>query len=270
MKKILFPTDFSPTAENAFHYALALADAMDAKVDVMTIYQLPFADFSNVPANMIEEMIQQQEASANEKLVLLKGGYMGGYPERIGDMRAVYSIFVAEEVAEVAEDEEYDLIVMGTRGEHNVLEKIMGSITTQTMMNARCPVLAVPEAAQFRPVSVIAYATDFVPSDAEAVNTLVDFAKAMDAEVHFVHVDTKGGDKAGEIETQHRFFANMDFSVVNSPSVIEGVQRYIQEYDAQILALCSPRRSVWERLFHSSFTKRMTFHSDIPVLVFRE
>ena len=41
MKKILFPTDFSPTAENAFLYALALAAAMKAHLTLIHVYELP-------------------------------------------------------------------------------------------------------------------------------------------------------------------------------------------------------------------------------------
>ena len=54
MKKILFPTDFSPTAVNAFEYALALAKDLDATIDLMTVYHLPVADASSVPPQYVD------------------------------------------------------------------------------------------------------------------------------------------------------------------------------------------------------------------------
>ncbi|MEL6275916.1 MAG: universal stress protein, partial [Bacteroidota bacterium] len=41
MKKILFPTDFSPAATQAYIYALQLAKAIDASIVTLHAYQLP-------------------------------------------------------------------------------------------------------------------------------------------------------------------------------------------------------------------------------------
>ena len=41
MKKLLFPTDFSETANNAFVYALKMAKSIDAEVIVLHVYDLP-------------------------------------------------------------------------------------------------------------------------------------------------------------------------------------------------------------------------------------
>jgi nucleotide-binding universal stress UspA family protein len=49
MKKILFPTDFSETSNNAFVYALQLAKNIDAEVVTLHVYELPVVDYINVP-----------------------------------------------------------------------------------------------------------------------------------------------------------------------------------------------------------------------------
>ncbi len=49
MKKILFPTDFSNASEKAFDFAVSLAHEMDATIDIVNIYHLPFVDATNVP-----------------------------------------------------------------------------------------------------------------------------------------------------------------------------------------------------------------------------
>src|SRR5699024_197426 len=41
MKRILFPTDYSETANNAFKYALQLADKENAKLFVLHVYDPP-------------------------------------------------------------------------------------------------------------------------------------------------------------------------------------------------------------------------------------
>ena len=62
MKKILFPTDFSPAAANAFLYAHTLAEALGARIDLINIFHLPIGDASNIPPEYIQKMLDEAEA----------------------------------------------------------------------------------------------------------------------------------------------------------------------------------------------------------------
>ncbi|MCB0586499.1 MAG: universal stress protein [Phaeodactylibacter sp.] len=268
MKKILFPTDFSETASNAFRYAVRLAEALEARVDVMNVYHLPLNDASRVPADYIERMLSEKKQSVEAHLREFTSECS---PRAIGELKAEYGIFVYQEVIDKAEDEGYNLIVMGTKGERNAIEKMMGSVTTHTMMHAPCPVLAIPEGADFQPISHIAYATDFEPSDEHAVEQLMEFAGKLGSAIHFVHIDTKAvaGSMEDYVMVENYPFPFTDFSVVGSRSVAEGLDEFVTENQIDILALFIPNRRLWERLFHTSFTKQMAFHAKVPLLVFR-
>jgi nucleotide-binding universal stress UspA family protein len=269
MKKILFPTDFSESAEEAFRYAIQMAKALDARVDMTTIYHLPISEASRVHPDQIERMLIEKKQKVEEKLERLAAKAPA---ERRGALRAEYGLFVAEEIADSARAHHCDLIIMGAKGARNSIEKILGSVTTQTMMCAPCPVLAVPKDVEFQPINDIAYATDFMPSDEPAVHSLLDLAGMLGASVHFVHVDTKVeiGERNTSIELEKYPFPFTDFTVINNPSVLEGIDEYLRRKNIDLLALFIPRRRLWERLFHSSFTKKMAFHTKIPLLVFRK
>ena len=190
----------------------------------------------------------------------------------LGSLLPLYGIFVPEEIRDLVTSSNYALVVMGTSGEHNLMEKALGSITTFTMMNAGCPVLAVPEDAAWHDIDYIAFATDFLPHEQQAVAQLMKFAEKVEAEVFFVHVETKPSigtmqDFVTLAEYPYKF---TDFAIVNSPTVMEGIDGFIKEKHIDLLALYIPKRRLWERLFHSSFTKRMAFHSKTPLLVFHE
>lgn len=268
MKKILFPTDFSPTAINAFEYALALAEDLDATIDLMTVYHLPVADASSVPPQYVERMLEEKRQAVGEQV----HDFLRNYPpERIGQTRTDYGVFTYQEIVDAARQGKYELIIMGAKGEHNPVEKLLGSVTTLTMLHAPCPVLAVPADAQYEPIEHIAFATDFEPSDEHAVEDLFDLAGQLGAAVHFVHVNT-GGREDTDIEEAvfggESPFPFHDFTVVNSPSAVDGVERYAEKEQVDLLALFIPRRRLWERLFHSSFSKKLAFHSKLPVLAF--
>lgn len=269
MKKILFPTDFSETANNAFAFALQLAGALDAQVDVMNVYHLTTAEASRLPPHEIESVLKERKTESLQKVEAFLADFPGNH---IGSVRADYGLFVYQEIIDAAAQGNYDLIIMGTRGEHPAMEKVLGSVTTHTMLHAPCPVLAVPEDASYHDVQSIAYATDFHPSDVHAVGQLMTFAGQLGADVHFVHVDTKA--KTGSIENylvvEDHPFKFTDFFVIGGQSVLEGLNNFVERKGVDILALFIPNRRLWERLFHRSFTKKITFRSKLPLLIFHE
>ena len=269
MKKILFPTDFSEAASNAFRYAIELAKTVEATIDVVNVYSLPVIDATNLPAGYVEQMLEEKQVLVQGKLET----FVAAEPDApIEKLIPLYGVFIPEEIRDLVREGPYDMVVMGTRGEHNPIEKTLGSITTFTMMNAGCPVLAVPEDAAWQDIDYVAFATDFLPHEQQAVEQLMDFAKKVTAEVYFVHVETKPG-----IGTMRDYvtladypFKFTDFAIVNSPTVLEGIESFVKEKHIDLLALYIPKRRLWERLFHSSFTKRMAFHTKTPLLVFHE
>ncbi len=271
MEKILFPTDLSVCSVKAFEYALDLARALNTKIDLLRIFHLPIHDASTIPYHQIDEMIAEQEKQIRGEVELLVEEHKAY--DVIDNIRVDYGIFVAQEIVDEAKDRSHGLIVMGTKGERNPIEKFLGSVTTQTMMNAPCPVMAIPGDAKFSPIKRIAYATDFHPADQSYFEQLIDFAQIFDAQIKVVHV-VKGEDvdtpEARSISIKGLPDRFADLAVISGKSVMSGLEKYLEEEDIQLLSLFIPRRRLWERLFHSSFTKKMTFHSKIPLLVFKE
>ncbi len=270
MKKILFPTDFSPCARTAFKYASEIAAQMGGIIDIMSIYHLPISDAGSVPPDFIDRMLQEKRNLVQEQI----RDFTKEAPRKvIGKCRADYGLFIAQEITDAARYGEYDLIIMGTKGEHNKMEIMLGSVTTNVMMQAPCPVLAIPEDSTFMGIHEIAYATNFQPSDHLAVNQLIEFTNLIKAKIHFVHVETKTPvssnveDYFPEGNIPDDF---SDFTIINNNSVVEGLDNYVKNNEIDVVALFIPKRRLWERLFHSSVSKRVALHTKVPLLVFRE
>lgn len=267
-KKILFPTDFSPASDNAFRYAAAFAEALDAEIEIINIYRIPLTaapDLSQPGILQDTNRVHKQAAMKKMSEMMVRHG---GEVEM--KQTPIYGIFVADEIADYAKDNNFDLIIMGTKGEHGALEKFVGTTTTDTTLKAPCPVLAVPENATFTTMDSVAFATDY-KRDRAAMLALHEFTEKVGAELHVIHAekDEEQQEQNTEVDVYdtRRF---TDFTVLHDRSVEEAIDSYIAEKNVKLLAMYLPSRKLWERLFHTSFTKQMVFHTDIPLLIFKE
>ena len=74
--RILFPTDFSNAAENAFVFAIKLAKQLKAQVTVLHIYSVPeispWVDFSNVSREINETITLDEFDQFKSQIEILK------------------------------------------------------------------------------------------------------------------------------------------------------------------------------------------------------
>jgi nucleotide-binding universal stress UspA family protein len=137
LKRILVPTDFSPTSEAALRYGIALARAFDAKLFLLHVPEHPgVAAEAEYPIGIYETM----KNAANQRLgeLLTRDETLElnhEYAMRIGN--------APDEIVKFAADHEIDLIVMGTHGREGVARVLIGSVAETVVRRATCPVLTV-------------------------------------------------------------------------------------------------------------------------------
>lgn len=266
MKKILFPTDFSDASLSALDFTVVLCQYLDASIDLIHVFSVPFADASATPPQYIEELVSRKRTEVEGKLDELASKYGPVIRKR----EAVYGFFTAIEIDEYAEEHNSDIIAMGTRGEHTLIEKYLGSITSEVIIRASRPVIAIPEKAEFSPGGKIAFASDHQPNENLALNALKNIARSLGSAIQWVHVNPHS-----ETYTVDSIPVNEEsdpdiavWHVVKAPSVMKGLDEYMESEAIAWLALFIPKRRLFERLFHSSFTRKMSMHTHIPMIVF--
>jgi universal stress protein A len=137
LKRILVPTDFSPTSEAALRYGIALARAFNARLSLLHIPEHPGeAAEAEYPIGIYEMM----KNAANERL----GGLLT--KEQAHDLKPEYTMRIgnaAHEIVRFAAERNIDLIVMGTHGREGVARVLVGSVAETVVRRAPCPVLTV-------------------------------------------------------------------------------------------------------------------------------
>ena len=147
MKKILFPTDFSETANNAFLYALNLAKSIDAQVYVLHVYELPMITGS-LSAGLIQNVYETVELGSFDN-------FKDNIPQlrQIADDNGLNEIpikFILEEgnflyiLREIIGEESVDFVVMGTDGNSGIEKMLFGSNTINAITSMKVPILSVP------------------------------------------------------------------------------------------------------------------------------
>jgi nucleotide-binding universal stress UspA family protein len=139
--RILVPTDFSPYSDEAIRYAADLSQRYGAPVTLCHVYH-PVA--YPLPEGFVLYSAEQLTGLLSEFRDLLAKAKVQA--ESVGALEVGTKLLqgvVFDEVVRFADDEGYDLIVMGTHGRTGLKHAFMGSVTEKVVRTARCPVLTV-------------------------------------------------------------------------------------------------------------------------------
>lgn len=275
MEKILVPIDFSDHSEHALGYAVAIAEAFNYEIVLFHSTPLPVGavDLAQVPVDMewqadidkaSQEKLQRWISNAKEQS---KQELTFSAHTTLGDLIPGLKVFV--------EEEDVELVVMGTRGAEGALLEWMGTNASDLIAEMSIPMVIIPEGAKYAGFKKILYTTNFEVGDQSNLRDTMAFAKAFEADVDVVHVDVdaKHPDNYVELfETDVRPFDAPDtvrFWQVRAKSAEDGIEEIAKDSHADLIALVKPLRGFWDDLFHKSVSKKLALHSKRPLLVLR-
>ena len=138
MKKILVATDGSEYSRRAFKTALEFARKFNAEVELLFVMQLPVVYDSSVYAYIISpEQIEQQGEFA------LKATLEGIDISNVTLIKKKMQGKPANVILKEVEDENIDLVIMGSHGYGAIAGSLLGSVSQHVLHKAKCSVLIV-------------------------------------------------------------------------------------------------------------------------------
>ena len=140
-RKILYPTDFSDTANKAIPFLKQFKDTGTEKVIILHVidtYRLRIPSIY-MPTNLIS-FIDKMVIEATEKAqkvadVLTAAG--------IGTRIRIEQGLPFREILRVEDEEDVSIIVIGSHGRSNIEEIFLGSVSENVMRKSKSPVLIV-------------------------------------------------------------------------------------------------------------------------------
>lgn len=275
IQHILFPTDYSDAADNAYRYCLELAKLFKTKVSVLHIYFLPDIEDIKLPGSLqavYDNLRKEEENKLQEKIPHWRriASEMG-----ISDLEIEYSIIEGEVPDDIYARQEAigaDLIIMGTQGASIVEKYFLGNNTANVMENASVPVLGIPPNAMLMDVfSSLVVCTDFSENDKEILKIVLALFPDFNDTITTFHISKS--DKKSELKEEWVRFCgklNVEFVDILASSFVKGIQKYDNKYGMHILVMRTHVKNALNELFNRDIAKDMIYSKTVPILAIPE
>lgn len=272
MVRIFVPINFSEYALKTVEYAMALGRKVAAEITLIHC-TYPLSEETQKPRS--EKEIEEAFLSLQQNLLKrvpsgqtidIQTRVLHGYPEDV--------------LVELSKTDEPDAIIMGTSSKGETIKELLGSITSDVLKNAKVPVLAVPKESLINldKKSQILFVTDFGNKDYRSLHKLIRLISPFDTLIHVVHFATSSPDQWDKkrLEEMHQYCLEtyrkyeMNFEFITGEDFILTLDNYIEKNNIGMIAMTRRKRNMISQIFHPSITRKILFHTDVPLLVFHE
>ena len=277
MKKLLCPIDFSEVSLNALEFAVVIGEKEQSDLTLLNIFTR--SDFNKIlKSENVDEEFESLKGIAVSKLHAISEEILK--ESRSRGLKSCTHRFESGKIVDVlaskADEERYDLIIMGTTGHSRYERKYIGGKAQSIINHTHCSVMCIPENHNFHGINKVIYATDYQEEDKLAIQQLTDFTNVLDADLEVLHVSHHNDaiDKAiyenfKEELLQFIHGGSVSFNRVVFSHVAEGLNEYMKSSGADMLVLLNKKLNFLESLFHRSLTKNLDKFTDYPLMVLK-
>lgn len=181
IRSILLPVDFNESNRRAAHQARVLASRFKASVTLLHVRE------GSELLGSSSEGIHEALSTTRNRLKAFGADELGG-----GNVKQlVLSGYPATTIAEFADRQHCDLIVMPTHGYGPVRRFVLGSVTAQVLESARCPVWTIASSAwesNSSAVKQVLCGVDLAPAAINIIPWAAFFANAFGAALYVLSV----------------------------------------------------------------------------------
>ncbi len=171
-----------------------------------------------------------------------------------------------------------DLVVMGITGATRLEQIFMGSNTLNLVDKGICPVMIIPPDATYHPIKNIALASDLKEVETTTpVSPIKAVLKLFNASLHVVNVDSEhyvditDEYKAERVKLEKMFAGyNPEFYFIRQYDFQEAISQFSIDRAIDAIVIVPRRNSFLSGLFRTSHTKRLAYHSHIPIVAIHE
>jgi nucleotide-binding universal stress UspA family protein len=261
MHRVIIPIDFSETSLNAARFT---AKMLAGKKDTVAIL------YNNYESEGDHDVVVGYQES-------LKKEFLAGGVEQV-EYESEMGGDLIENIARLAHTSRATLIVMGITGKSEVRQAMFGSNTLKLVDKNLLPVMIIPPDAVYKGINNVVFTSDFKDVEATTPSALISSVlEIFNPMLHIVNVNKEHYvSLTEEIEAGKMAFKRMfksfktEFYFLTMNDFYDAVDNFVKDYNIDVLVTIPKHQSNAVSLFKSSHTKRLAYHSRIPILAAHE
>ncbi|RIW15889.1 universal stress protein [Algoriphagus lacus] len=282
MIKVLVPFDFSQTASYALNFATKLSSNYSGiQITVLHILEMPVTTglstmgggMDPIPDFQNQIFFMELVESRKKQLKELEDTYKSAL-FTLQTKLVMGNVF--KSISQAIQEEESDLVVMGSKGSSGLEEVMIGSNTEKVVRTASCPVVTVKAETDVTKMKKVVFASDFREANDEVAARFKRIQTLFDAQFYFVVVNTPGNfettrDSMARIKAfvNKYHFENIKAEVYNSLSEEAGIIDFADDIDADLIAMTTHGRTGLLHLLTGSIAEDVVNHSQRPVWTYK-
>jgi nucleotide-binding universal stress UspA family protein len=261
MHRVIIPVDFSETSMNAARFtAQMLAGKKDALAVLYHNYE---------KKKELSECIRQLEKLKKE--MLETGVAKVEFEKEMGGD-------LIENIARLAHTTRATLVVIGITGKSTFKQVLFGSNTLKLVNENLYPVMIIPPNAKYIEIKNVALASDFQNVELTTPSILISAVLEMfNPMLHIVNVSSEHYVSiTEEYQRGKDWFKEMfknyktEFYFIGINDFFEAMDNFIRDYKIDLLVTVPKHDSNSGLYFSNSHTKKLAYHSHIPILAAHE
>jgi nucleotide-binding universal stress UspA family protein len=267
MKKFLIPIDFSDTSINAARYAVELTrEIADAQIILYHVY------------SKISLAILTSKEEGSRQMV--SEGALLDVKNKISQNSADSISCVAEEGSFIENISDYvlghniDMIIMGITGSSKITQVFMGTNTLNVIRHISCPVMIIPPDAHFTGLKKVVFTSDF--KDVARTTPFVVLKEFLDTfkpqldilnvdSEHYVELTDEYKIEREAMEDKLNVY-NPEFSFLRAYDFLDGISSFVETKNIDAIITLPRKHNYLSQLFKTSHTKKLAYHSTVPII----
>ncbi|MCX2739344.1 universal stress protein [Pontibacter anaerobius] len=267
IKQILVPVRFDEESERLVAYAGSLARALG--VELLLLYntgtpELTFTQQSRF-IQALRTLAEHQLAKQQKYEASLKGFECVVRPGTL-----------QQSIKSVVQDYSVDLVLMNavpvseqttSEGDH--------AATLMTILDI--PVMVVPVGKSYKKLKHLVFVTDFTDREPNVLQRIHRFAKQAGARLTLVQVYTMAdkpqlsamNNAMREVEALLSS-KKVNVRLLEEEDMLEGISDFAEQEGADMLLMATQDNYLMQRLFSNAYVKTMAYHTQIPLLTYRQ
>ena len=257
MKSVIIPVDFSDTSLNAARYVASML-AGHSETKVVLYHNYEHESDRDIALSYLESLKRE---------LLEKGDSKVEYElERGGDL--------VENIDRLAHTMRFTLIAMGITGRTTMGQVLIGSNTLKLVDNTIYPVLIIPPNAKYEGLKNVLFASDFENVESSTPENFISLVLEMfNPKLHIVNVNAEHYVSLTEhYQREKQKLKNMfsrystEFYFIGMSDFFEAIDNFTRDYNIDMMITVPRHHSNSKTLFKNTHTKRLAYHSHIPIL----